>query len=92
MRFEREIYDRERPMDRSADVRRNPDESIDFDFYRRRAIYQRRMAKRIWARNAFRGLAQFVQGVVADIRARAADRSAPVARCCSAAERALCCA
>ncbi len=91
MMFEREIYDRQRPMDYSAEVRRNPDESIDFDFYRRRAIYERRMAKRIWARNAS-GLAQFVQAGVADIRARAADRSAPVARCCSAADRAVCCA
>jgi hypothetical protein len=92
MRFEREIHDREGPMDQSADIRRQPDGSIDFDFYRRRAIYQRRMAKRIWLKNTLRVLAQFAQGSVASLRVRAAGRSAPVARCCLAVERAVCCA
>ena len=92
MRFELEIQDREGPMGRSAEIRRYADGNIGFDFYRRRAVYEWRMAKRVWLKNTLRMLAQFAQGSIASLRTRAADRSAPVARCCLAAERVVCCA
>jgi predicted rRNA methylase YqxC with S4 and FtsJ domains len=38
-------------MIKSLDVRRNPDGSIDFDFYRRRAIRRRRLALRLVLKN-----------------------------------------
>ncbi len=34
-------------MIQSLDIRRHPDGSIDFDFYRRRATRQRRLARRL---------------------------------------------
>jgi hypothetical protein len=39
--------EREGTMNKSLDVRRHPDGSIDFDFYRRRATRRRRLVLRL---------------------------------------------
>ncbi len=73
-------------------VDRTTQASIDFDFYRRRAAYERRIAQQAWLKNTLRGLTHFARVALTSIRQRASDRTAIVSRCCLAAERAVCCA
>jgi hypothetical protein len=66
--------------------------SVDFDFYRRRAVHERRQAKQVWLKALLRWLAQYARAGAASFGQHAAGRSAPLARCCLAAERRVCCA
>ena len=75
-----------------ARIRRQACLSIDFEFYRSRAFHQRRRAKQVWLKAMLRTLAQDARAATASVRRRAADRSTPLARCCLAAERRVCCA
>jgi hypothetical protein len=49
-------------MIKSLDVRRNPDGSIDFDFYRRRAIRRRRLALRLVLKNRLAAIGRVAKG------------------------------
>jgi hypothetical protein len=49
-------------MIKSLDVRRHPDGSIDFDFYRRRAIRRRRLALRLVLKNRLAAIGRVAKG------------------------------
>ncbi len=92
MRFELTILTQEDPMDESVDIRRCPGGSIDFNFYRRRAVRQRRLAQRLWLQRAMSTVTVPLAGFAAGIARALGDRAKPVQRCCSARERLACCA
>lgn len=92
MRFESSIIGREGMRDPTSAIHRNPDGSIDFDFYRRRAIGERRLARRIWLKRKLDLCVRLGIAAIRGIRQIAYGRTAPIGRCCSAAERAACCA
>jgi len=51
-------------MMNSLDVRRHPDGSIDFDFYRQRAVRQRRLARRLVFRHFLIAAERVVRAVI----------------------------
>ncbi len=77
-------------MIQSLDIRRHPDGSIDFDFYRRRATRRRRLARRAVFRHYLLVIGQAVRDTVSAIRRsmvdRSQDQSASRTRRASAAE------
>jgi hypothetical protein len=77
-------------MDQSADIRRNPDGSIDFDFYRRRAARARRLAQRLWVKRHIAAGVELMASIAAAIAASLGNR--PAEPCCSERERLVCCA
>jgi hypothetical protein len=79
-------------MDHSPDIRRNPDGSIDFDFYRRRADRARRLAQRLWVKRNIAAWVELVASVVAAIAASLGNSTRPAEPCCPAHERLVCCA
>ncbi len=92
MRFELPILTQEGPMHDSADIRRCPDGSIDVNFYQRRAVRERRLARRLWLQRAMATVTMQLAGFAAGIARALGDRAKPVQRCCSARERLACCA
>ena len=62
-------------MIQSLDIRRHPDGSIDFDFYRRRATRRRRLARRAVFRHYLLVIGQAVRATISAIRRSMVDRS-----------------
>jgi hypothetical protein len=52
----------------------------------------RRMVQQARRKNTLRLFVQLARVAIAKLRERASDRGAPIARCCLAAERSICCA
>jgi hypothetical protein len=55
-------------MNELPQVRRHPDGSINFDFYRRRAAHQRLLAKKLLMRRCSAFIHQAMMGFMAHIR------------------------
>ena len=65
-------------MTKPFSIRRDCDGAIDFDFYRRRATRQRRLAQRLAIRKAIAAVARALRAVVARAaRSRARPSGAP---------------
>ena len=54
-------------MIQSQDIRRHPDGSIDFDFYRRRATRSRRLVRRLVFRHFLFAIGQAARAVISPI-------------------------
>jgi hypothetical protein len=54
-------------MIQSLDICRHPDGSIDFDFYRRRAIRRRRLVRRLVFRHLLFAIGQAARAVISPI-------------------------
>lgn len=76
-------------MGYSADVRRNPDGSIDFNYYRRRAARERRIAQRNWFKRSISAVMRLLAAFAAAPERALGNSAKP---CCSPGERAVCCA
>ncbi len=70
-------------MIQSLDIRRHPDGSTDFDFYRRRATRWRRLARRAVIRHYLRVIARPVRDIIISaIQRSSVDRSQDQADAC----------